>query len=270
MKYYRPSTLIEAVTLLQQPGSAALAGGTHLLAERPAGLAAVVDLSALGLEYVRREGDFLAAGAMTHLQTLAAATDIGGSAGDVLREAARLALPRPLRDMATLGGTVAWGDGELVTALLALGAEVKLQAEAESWISLDDFLAERETYLAPGCLIVAVRWPVSAASGCALARVARTPADHAILTAVARVERSGESVASARLALGGLTRTPFLIATASRDWTPGAIVEAVRAAAQNAPVVSDVRAAAAYRREVAPVVARRALAGAWERAGGAA
>ncbi|HBY94967.1 MAG TPA: carbon monoxide dehydrogenase, partial [Chloroflexi bacterium] len=78
MKYYRPSTLTEALTLLREPGSAPLAGGTVLLPERPAELAAVVDLSALGLDALRREGGFLVAGAMARVQALATFPGLDG------------------------------------------------------------------------------------------------------------------------------------------------------------------------------------------------
>lgn len=269
MKYYRPSTLTEALTLLRQPGSAALAGGTSLLADRPTGLASVVDLSALGLDSLRREGDFLVAGAMTRLQTLATATDIGGSAGDVLREAARLTLPRPQRDMATLGGTLVSAQGELVAALLALGAEVTLDGDAESWLALEDFLSRRGADRSPTRLIVEVRWPASISVRCALSRVARTLADAAIVSAVACVSRSSESIKGVRLALGGLTRAPFLLPSSSNVSSAQAILESLRPLVQDAPAISDFIASAEYRRDVAVVVARRALTEAWERAGGA-
>src|SRR5436190_2241403 len=50
--YHRPSTVDEAVGLLSQPGSAVLAGGTLLNADRRGEPVVAVDLQALGLDVI--------------------------------------------------------------------------------------------------------------------------------------------------------------------------------------------------------------------------
>ena len=67
--YYRPRTLEEALKLLSQPQTLALGGGTRLT--QPADNSfAVVDLQALGLNKLRKNGDNLEMGAAVTLQDL--------------------------------------------------------------------------------------------------------------------------------------------------------------------------------------------------------
>jgi CO/xanthine dehydrogenase FAD-binding subunit len=67
LKYFRPKTLDEALTLLEQ--GVPLAGGTALTPRRYR-LDAVIDLQDLGMAALERQGDFLEAGAGCTLQQL--------------------------------------------------------------------------------------------------------------------------------------------------------------------------------------------------------
>ena len=66
--YHRPKSLEEALRLLSQPDTMALAGGTTLLSEGPR--VAVVDLQDLGLDRIQMEAGQLRLGAMTRLVDL--------------------------------------------------------------------------------------------------------------------------------------------------------------------------------------------------------
>ncbi|HNO92828.1 MAG TPA: FAD binding domain-containing protein, partial [Anaerolineales bacterium] len=67
--YHRPQTLDEALTLLTQPNTVPLGGGT-LLSKATADSVAVVDLQRLGLDALRVNGNELQIGATCTLQSL--------------------------------------------------------------------------------------------------------------------------------------------------------------------------------------------------------
>ncbi len=124
----RPATVAEALQAASRPGAAFLGGGTQLasLAEGPEVL---VSLARLGLDRIAVSADGVSFGAMVSLQRLVDSAE--APAG--LREAAALTASRTLRCMATLGGELGarLADSALVTALVAMGAAVRLASRRQ-------------------------------------------------------------------------------------------------------------------------------------------
>lgn len=227
--YHRPTTLEEALTLLSGPGAAVLGGGTSLVSATTA--TAVVDLQALGLDELALDGDRLAIGAMVRLADLAQA-DL---ASPLLRELAGREAPSTIRNVATVGGTVATGDpeSELLAGLLVHDAMVSVAGvDGTEIVALAGYLAS-----APAGIITAV----SVATGGlgASARTGRTPADRPIVMAAARRDDAGKVA----IAVTGLAETPVL-------YEPGTDGEPP----------SDFRAGADYRRHLAATLAARVVA----------
>jgi CO/xanthine dehydrogenase FAD-binding subunit len=217
--------------------------------------AAVVDLQELPWDYISREPTILRIGGNTRLQTLVENAAVRNVASGVIAEAAALAAPRTLRNLATLAGAldgVADGPPELMLALLALGAQATVQGGASSAIALRDFKPS------PRQLLVEVAVDVSGDISAALERVARTKLDRAIVAAVGAV--AGRM---ARVAVAGAGPLPFVVETSVGD-APTAVIERLAAAvtAQAAPI-GDYRGSVEYRRQMADVLARRALAAAF-------
>ncbi|HWI63551.1 MAG TPA: FAD binding domain-containing protein [Symbiobacteriaceae bacterium] len=235
--YHRPATLAEAVGLLHEGTAALLAGGTELLGLEDDQVEAVVDLSPLGLDAIRQEGNHLHIGAMVTLGRLAEAEAVAGLAGGILARAIRQSAPATIRAAATLGGTLAGAKGgeEVPTVLLALGARVTLATPDPVDLPLEVLLANRSDVMA-GAIITEVTLPLQHSQG-GFAFVSRTPADRAIVCA---------AVAGDRTAVGGVSREPRLLSdqTDFDAW----------------PTATDHRAGAEYRRLVAPVLVRRARA----------
>jgi CO/xanthine dehydrogenase FAD-binding subunit len=285
-------------------GGATLIGAAA--AGRPAGWApagemaidAVVDLSALGLDTITVEppepdatgGPFpLRLGAQVTLQALADHPEAAALAGGLLATAARRAASRTLREQFTLGGTLVAGEPEhpLRVALLALDAEaIVWTARAGGTgsepraVAVDSLYDYGDQLRRRRALITEVRVARSLApTGGALGWVARTPADVPIVCAAARVYRNRQTgrAYGVRLALGGLAGRPLRLAAVedaleAQQISPERLdaVEALVAEALGAAgvaVTDGWRASAEYRRAIAGVLARRALATAWERAG---
>lgn len=238
--YYRPSTIAEAVQLLQRQEVRLLplAGGTHLIGaletNRRRDVDGVVDLCALGLSYIRAHTDALHIGATTTLRSLSDDPMAGTLAGAILRRTAQYEGAANLRNAATIGGIVAGAavDSELYAALLALNATVvSHNGVAESQTPLADFAGRQGQQ---PFLITEIRIP-TAGGHSGHARIARTPMDRPIVAAVAVHGTDGM-----RMALCGVAERPVL------DGQP-----------LSPP--SDYKGSADYRLAMIDVVKRRAL-----------
>ncbi|GAA4402776.1 hypothetical protein GCM10023168_13680 [Fodinibacter luteus] len=231
--YWRPSSVAQALELLERPGAVALAGGTRLGGERTHEEVEVVDLQALDLAGFRAgAGDELTIGAMTTLQHLAD----GDGVPDVVREAARREHPSTLRAQGTVGGCLATGhpESELLAALLVHEAVVHLRTrETTEAVPLAQVLADLP--LPAASLLTAVT--IRTSGPAAVFRTARTPADRAIVAAAARASDGGRL-----LALTGVAATPVLV-------EPGAVPDPP----------GDFRGAGDYRRALAEVLLARAV-----------
>lgn len=235
-EFHQPTTLAEAITLLNQHGTrlAPLAGGAQLIGQLETSstqaLDGVIDLSKLGLSYIKADGALLRIGATTTL-TDVIEHEVGGALADgILRKAAQGEGPVNLRNAATVGGVVATAeyDSEFYTALLALGATVTTQNGEQAQTTPLDQLG------ALTGLITEVQIPL-ATQRSGHARVARTPADRPIVAAIAVSDADGE-----RVALCGVAARPILA---------------------DAPLEppDDFKGSTAYRQAMAEVVTQRAL-----------
>ncbi|HIE48156.1 TPA: hypothetical protein EYP84_04640 [Candidatus Bipolaricaulota bacterium] len=256
-EFHKPTDLSAALALLRRkrPRTVPLAGGTWLNPrigkEVPA--EAVVDLSGLGLGQVERDGDTLRLGAMATLADVTEDETCRSLAGGILAQTARRDATVNVRNAATVGGTVVVApvDSEFILALLALGAELSVQSAKTATWPLHRFLADPATALDDGLVTqVQIRLPARATEG--LARVARTPADHSIVAAVAVVASNPDVV---RVALGGVSPRPLLVEFDRPETAEQAVAQAIAAA----EAYADFRGTADYRRAMGAVMARRAL-----------
>ncbi|MBM3128759.1 MAG: hypothetical protein FJ009_09065 [Chloroflexi bacterium] len=234
---HKPTTIADALKFLQQPNTVALAGGTQLLADKRRDVRAVVDLSALGLSYIRERDGAVAIGATTTLAALDESPILRALADGVIAQAAHRSASSILRNQATIAGTlIAEPDGALAVALLALDARVTSPpfpplllgegagrtssrfnnlGDQELTGARDDvrggevgFLARRAELLKQGALVTEIIVPM-ANPRASLQTVARTPSDKPIVCVVASAQilRSAQNdkvARDVRIALGGV------------------------------------------------------------------
>ncbi|HEX2979243.1 MAG TPA: FAD binding domain-containing protein, partial [Anaerolineaceae bacterium] len=201
-EYHRPETIETAVELLSrtQPHTLPLGGGTRI--NQPgAQVDAVVDLQALGLDQIERQGNLLRVGAMVTLQRLFEQADLP----EALKKAIHQETSHNLRQVATLAGTLVSADGRSPLAAVALAMDARLVwAPGEQDVSYGEFLPLREGTW-PGRLITRIDLPLQAKT--AFQMVARTPDDFPLVSAALVRWPSGRR----RLALGGYGAAPLLV-----------------------------------------------------------
>jgi aerobic-type carbon monoxide dehydrogenase small subunit (CoxS/CutS family)/CO/xanthine dehydrogenase FAD-binding subunit len=274
--YHRPTRLEEALSLARQ-GVIPLAGGTRLFASDRE-VPNVLDLSALGLGRIETVDGDLRIGTMVTLQDVIDSPLAHAATAGLLPAAARAhSASRMLRGMATVGGEAVHGahDSEVVAALLALNAifEVALPAGPLESPALR-FLRDPKEDLGEGGLLQSLMIP-GVPEGAALERVAVLPSAPALMAVAVTISFAGEKCARARIALTGLNVRPARIpeAEARVEGSTGdaaALQRCLDQIAARAQFRGDAHAPATYRRDVALVLARRALERAIAQARGSA
>lgn len=265
--YYRPTSLKDALQLVRPPHVVPLGGGTHLIPSGDPAVEAVVDLSGLGLTYIRTAEAGISIGAMTPLQQLLESAPLADLTHGYIGEVVRLTASRNLRGQATAGGTVAAGGAEnpLLVLFLAMGTIVTLWALQERQMPLDEFLGQRDAILQQGAIITELLIPhVTRPIGVGFAHVGRTPRDRPIVCAAARISLEDGLCREIYLALGGVAERPVRAQEAEaflrgRPLTPENIQKAADRAAAPLNPPSDFRGSSEYRRAMAAVLTRRAL-----------
>ncbi|MEN4042763.1 MAG: FAD binding domain-containing protein [Anaerolineaceae bacterium] len=277
--YFRPKTRREALELLARQDYQALPLIVHPKPNDPRrmGADAFVDLSLLGMDYIKTAPDgAVHIGALATLQEMVDSPVLHTGALPLLSKAAELVAGPGIRNLSGLWGVIQalGGPPEVVLALLALDAQIVLLelSETQRKVSIEEFIGKGADAIHRGEIVLEACLPhLGEDCGWALERVARTPRDEAIVASVAIVEVENSKAALVRLALAGANSLPQRLPEVERKLTGQAfgintLQAACEAVVEQAVPVEDFRGSAEYRRAMAGVVTRRALAQAWERA----
>ncbi len=220
----RPSSLSEAVRVLSNgDGKARLVAGNTTLYDlaQHSGLDDVetlVDISGLGLDYVREndDGSALEVGAATTFSELEIYKPPSGAKGlDALFETAAKITPPQVRNMGTIGGAVCTGIPflDMTTTVLALNAKLNAISDREerSIMAGDHFVDYFQTAVQPDEIVTSIEFPFSSVrAGSAFIKLGRTAVDFAVVnvTSFLNLDESGRCE-EARVALGAVANTPI-------------------------------------------------------------
>ncbi len=286
--FLRPRTLDEALAALAADAAhppadpldrlTPLAGATDLYpaaAVRQAWFQpsprAILDLSAIaGLRGVGQGADGFRIGALTTWSDVIDASL--PPAFDALRQAGRQVGGVQIQNRGTLAGNLcnASPAADGAPPLLALDAEVELRSAAGSRrLPLASFLqGNRRTALAPGELVTAIHVPRPADGerSAFLKLGARAYLVISIASVAANLATDGRgSIVCARIAVGACSAVPQRLAALEARLAGVPLVEAASAVSpadlEVLSPIDDVRASAAYRRDAALTLVRRALDG---------
>jgi carbon-monoxide dehydrogenase medium subunit len=268
--YQAPESLEEAVSTLAGGGENAklLAGGHSLLPLMKLRLAAptlLVDLRKVpGLHGIDRQDTSFRIGAMTTHAIVADREELG-----VVARAAGLIADQQVRNRGTIGGSLAHGDpaSDLPGVLLATEGEVTARGAGgqRSIPAAEMFQDYMTTALAQDEVLTEVRLPAMDGFGFGYEKFSRRAEDWAMVGVCALVKASGDSCEDVRIGLTNMGSTP-LRATAAEEALRGqplnaeSIAAAAEQAAEGTDPPGDLNATPDYKRHLARVLTRRALA----------
>jgi carbon-monoxide dehydrogenase medium subunit len=266
--YVAPASLDEALAALRDGGEDAklLAGGHSLIPLMKLRLAAptlLIDLRKVGLDDITRDNGTVRFGAMVRHHDVAA-----GGFGLASAAAATIA-DQQVRNMGTIGGTLAHGDpaSDMPAVLLACdGSVLARSADGEREIAAADLFEDYlTTSLGEQEIITEVRLPLLEGYGYGYEKFNRRQEDWAMVAVCALVKKGADGTAEdVRIGLTHMGSTP-LRATASEAALRGqplnadTIAAAAEQAAEGTEPPADLNASADYKRHLARVLTKRAL-----------
>ena len=277
--YTRPGSVDEALAeLAANEGAAVLAGGQSLLnvlKNRVASVEALVDISRL--EELRRievgDDGSLEIGACVTYDELDRSPDVRREHA-ILAEVAGHIEDQQIRNRGTIGGNCCLGDptNNLPPLLIALGATMTIQGPSGTRLvaAEDFFFAFFSTAVGQGEILRTISVPaLEAGAGVGYVSLAVGGDAKAIVRAAAYVRANG-TIQDARVALAVVGPRPIRHAGMEERLrgagvSPEALAAAAEAIGDDLDPVGDSHASAGYRRQMARVVARRAVAEAIER-----
>jgi aerobic carbon-monoxide dehydrogenase medium subunit len=256
--FQQPTTLADAASVLASTGGRPLAGGQSLVAAMKLRLSqpgTLVDLNAIAdLKGIRKDGERLVIGAMTRHAEVAA-SDVVRSAMRALASVAEGIGDRQVRNMGTLGGSLANNDpaADWPAAVLGSGATIRTNKRA---IAADDFFKGMfETALAPDEILTAVDFPIAARAG--YAKFANPASRFALVGVFVAQAANGDVRVAVTGAAPSVFRASAIEDALRQSFTP----VAAKGVKMNADGLNtDLHGSAEYRAHLISVMAARAVA----------
>jgi carbon-monoxide dehydrogenase medium subunit len=241
-EFIRPASLSAARENMRELGKRGmiLAGGTALHFMQDHTPVVAVDITRLGLSYIRPDGAWYVIGATTSL------ADIQRYRAPrwALHEICRRISTHQIRNISTIGGNICrvfpWAD--LPVILLAMGARLVIYAGKEVELSADEYFSfQPARRFLSGDILAAVKVPaLMAHHGFGSIKVVRTQASFPMVTIGAFLELEGPNIKSARVAAGSAIPFPRRLpeveaALVGREATTAVFQEAAGKAGPDAP-----------------------------------
>ncbi|WP_448601102.1 FAD binding domain-containing protein [Thermoflexus hugenholtzii] len=284
-EYVAPSTLDQAIRLLQQygPDARLLAGGQSLIPMmrfRLVNPKVLIDLNRIhGLDFLEEDRGVLRIGAMVRHRAMERASLIQ-QRYPLLADTARVIADPIVRNWGTVGGSIAHADpaGDWGAALLAAKAEVVITGPkgrriGQRTLPLEEFFTGPfMTALQPGEIVTEIRVPAPGPREAgAYLKIERKVGDFAVVAVGVQIALDADGVCrKAGIGLCAVGPTS-LRAREAEEWLMGkrlderVIARAGELAAEAAQPTSDTRGPAEYKRDMVRVLTVRALRKALER-----
>lgn len=281
-EYHRAASIADALALMERYGDDAkvLAGGHSLLPVMKLRFATpghLIDIGRIaGLSGISEAEGYVVIGAMTRHADVASSAVVSRTV-PALSDAASVIGDVQVRNCGTIGGSMVHADpgADMPAVMVALGAQIVATGksgdrtiEAHAY-----FTGTFTTSLGAGELVTQVRIPLPAAgSGSAYEKHPDAASGYAVVGVAALVTVAGGKVSAASVAITGMSSMATRLrgvetALIGQPANAKSAVTAGRAAASGLDLYDDAHGSAAYKANLAAVVAGRALASALARAG---
>lgn len=256
--YQRPSSIEEAWSLLSENGKSAklVGGGVDVALFSPPEITTLIDLTSLDQRSIEMHEGALVLGAGVTLTEMLESLVVADYLDGIVRQVLRQVASPLLRNVATLGGTLAstrpWSD--VITLFLALDARVTQYAGEEQTTTLADLL-ERRGIMDRAIITEVVLPAVAKETYASFEGFVRTEFDVAMLNCACRLTLDS-NCSDVRVVFGGTPDIGHRITVVEDSLTGKALtVEAIEAAAtlasESIPARDDMRASGDYRRVLA-------------------
>lgn len=282
-EYHRAGSVDEAVSLLAKHEDAKVLAGGHslipLMKLRLAAPTALIDIGRIaGLGGITHADGAIRIGALTTHSEIAS-SDIVKANCPILAEAAGMVGDQTVRNRGTIGGNIAHSDpaSDLPTVLTALNARINITGPGGARSEYIGCFIEglMQNNLASDEIITSIDVSTKEPNqGTAYAKFEHPASRYAVVGAAALVTVNGGKVSVASVAVGGVESSPIVGSSVvnrlvGKEPTETTLHDAANGICDDIgdDVLSDIFASADYRRAMAEVYVRRALACAVERAG---
>lgn len=275
-EYIEPETLQDTVKLLAEYNGKAkvMAGGTDLVLQmrnRVKTPEYVIDISRISqLDYIRYDkNEGLRIGALTSIRDLEESEDLYKKYPVLCQAAGRLGSVA-IRNVGTIGGNLcnASPSAENAPALLGLSAKVKIVgANNDRMVPIEEFfVGPGRTILKNDEVMTEIQVPVPGPNcvGVYLKHAIRGSIDLAIVGVAVIGEFDGKICRDIKIGLGAVSPTPMRARKAEgilkgQKVENGIIEKCAKTAAEESRPIDDVRASAAYRKEMVRVFVKNAI-----------
>lgn len=246
-----PSTLEEAQGMMEKNKWAPLLAGGCWIGLGTRKFPAVIDLSKLGLRYIKEEADAFLIGAMATQGDVENFEPFQTFGKGILPKAVHTILGVQFRNMATMGGSVAarFGFSDIIPALLALDAEVELFGKGR--MPIKEYLNFKEKAILVEIVIPKKEQPVAALA------FRKSVSDFPYLTGSVSINETG-----CHIYVGGRPSRAVEAVEAGRLFTEkgmDALEECAALAAEEVKFQTNSHSSAEYRQAMAKVMVKRLL-----------
>jgi len=285
-EYHCPQNPAQAVDILSRFGNSArvIAGGTDILPLRPGvkkndTIHHLVDISKLGLDYIKKESDHICIGAAVTVNTIGASPLFLTGPYGALSDAAGAHSTATIRNRATLGGNLCNASpcADLALPLLVLDAIlVAAGPKGKRYIPIESFFkGANYTALNKEEVLLEIRIPLcSGKTGSSFLKLRRhqTAIDMAVVNVATSLICNKKHCEAAGIALGSVAPIAFRAKKAESVLVGARLSKEIlqktaATAAEEARPIDDVRATSAYRKKMVAVLVRRSLENSMRRCG---
>ncbi|MCX7920032.1 MAG: FAD binding domain-containing protein [bacterium] len=269
-EYYFPKSIPDVIRKLHQypSGSALISTGTiHLTWRKLPKVHTIIDISRLGLDYIKTEPNRFRIGATTTLQELIDSKPLANFADGIIARTAACWSSRLQRNLTPLGGIFEnfLPTADIIPGLLALDAQLVVQGKKKRCIPLSEFyLAPWRTALKQEFMVELIIPKPKHSVSAGFDRVAIIESDIAIMNVAVAMQIHKGIADNVRIAVGGGLPFPKRIPELERELAGKKINQSLVNQVSNKMAkyiepISDYRASAAYRKEIAGILLQRIL-----------
>ena len=263
-EYYYPSSLEEALNLLTKESTEIIAGGTHLATSKNGAISNFVDITRLGLGYIKKDQQIVRVGSTTTITELIESPIISEVGNGILTKACQLIADTPLRNVITLGGNIArtypWVG--LPVVLLVLDAEIEIKSlEDTKKVPANEYYKGGK--LKKGAIITEIAFPIRNDYFCRYEKFALTTVDYSWLTMAFTARNENGKIVDPHLAVSRITKAQRVTSVEEflerKSLTNLDIETAVVTLRKSVKIVADYRSSKIYREHLLGVLFRRML-----------